>query len=63
MNERDRSRSGPKDQGPTEPDFAAQMARAEFGRHYVDTARVEQTLADGAIASRPRDLGPRRRRR
>ena len=63
MNDRDRSRNGPKDQNPSEPDFAAQMARAEFGRHYLDTARVEQTLADGAIVSRPRTSGERKRRR
>jgi len=37
---------------PREPDFAAQMARAEFGRHYVDTGRVEQALEHGEIVFR-----------
>jgi hypothetical protein len=32
-----------------EADFATQLARAEFGRHYIDTRRVEQTLKDGEI--------------
>lgn len=31
------------------PDFAAQMARAEFGRHYVDAWQIEQTLKHGEI--------------
>jgi hypothetical protein len=31
------------------PDFAEQMARAEFGRHYVDTGRIEQALRRGEI--------------
>lgn len=30
-------------------DYAAQMARAEFGRFYVDPARVRQELRDGEI--------------
>jgi hypothetical protein len=34
---------------PEESDFAAQLARAEFGRHYVDPRRVQQTLKDGEI--------------
>lgn len=33
-------------------DYAAQMARAEFGRHYVDTERVEQVLDNGEIVLR-----------
>ena len=43
-----------------EPDFAAQMARAEFGRHYVDTGRIEQALKDGEIVFRHRAPGRRR---
>jgi hypothetical protein len=40
-------------------DYAAQMARAEFGRHYVDPDRLEQTLKNGEIVLRQK---PRRRR-
>ena len=44
-------------------DYAARMARAEFGRHYVDPDRVEQVLNDGEIVfrhKRPRrGEGPR----
>lgn len=46
------------------PDFAAQMARAEFGRHYVDADRTCQTLHKGEIVFRdkapPRRATPRR---
>lgn len=38
-------------------DFAAQMARAEFGRHYIDAERIEQTLKDGEIVFRHRRRG------
>ena len=40
-------------------DYAARMARAEFGRHYVDPERVEQVLNDGEIVFRHKR--PRRR--
>ena len=44
-------------------DYAARMARAEFGRHYVDPDRVEQVLNDGEIVFRPkRDNGRQRPR-
>ena len=42
-------------------DYAARMARAEFGRHYVDPERIEQTLRDGEIVFRHKP--PRRRER
>jgi hypothetical protein len=44
-------------------DFAARMARSEFGRHYIDPGRIEQTLWDGEIVFRHKPLsrGPRRR--
>ncbi|CAN5255004.1 hypothetical protein BH11PSE2_BH11PSE2_18810 [soil metagenome] len=41
------------------PDYAAQMARAEFGRHYIDPERVEQTLYYGEILLKPKP--PQRR--
>jgi hypothetical protein len=46
----DSQRRPPAPQGPA--DFAAQMARAEFGRFYVDGARIEQTLQQGAVVFR-----------
>ncbi len=41
-----------------EADFAAQMARAEFGRHYIDPDRLNQVLENGEIVFRRRP--PRR---
>jgi hypothetical protein len=35
------------------------MARAEFGRHYVDAGRIEQALRDGEIVFQHKE---RRRR-
>ena len=50
----------PRDDDPDQgPDFAARMARAEFGRHYVDPGRVEQALREGVIVLR--EKRPRRR--
>lgn len=43
------------------PDFAAQMARAEFGRHYVDPGRIEQTLKYGEIVFQDRKPAQRGR--
>jgi len=50
-----RANNGPP--RPHGPDFAARMARAEFGRHYIDTGRVEQSLEHGEIIFRHRKLG------
>ncbi|MEO6340323.1 MAG: hypothetical protein ABIO39_09820 [Caulobacteraceae bacterium] len=44
-------------------DYATQMARAEFGRHYVDPERIEQTLKDGEIVFRHKPGDRRERRR
>ncbi len=46
-----------------DPDYAARMARAEFGRFYLDTARVEQTLKEGEIVFRHKASDPRRKAR
>lgn len=51
----DRGASQPQRDGGA--DFAAQMARAEFGRHYIDAERIEQTLKDGEIVFRHRRRG------
>jgi hypothetical protein len=42
-------------------DYAAQMARSEFGRHYLDPERVEQILYDGEIVVRLKKRPPPRR--
>ena len=39
-------------QGGYGPDFAARMAKAEFGRHYLDAGRIGQTLERGEIVFR-----------
>jgi hypothetical protein len=43
----------------SKPDFAAQMARAEFGRHYVDSGRIEQVLKRGEIVFQHKAPGQR----
>lgn len=42
----------PKDERPEGEDFAARMARAEFGRHYVDPRRIEPALRGGEMVLR-----------
>lgn len=57
-----RAGSNPPPKSPPQardPDYAAHMARAEFGRFYLDPERVEQTLRDGEIVFRPK-TPPRR---
>ncbi len=44
-------------------DYAARMARAEFGRHYVDPDRLEQVLNDGEIVFRHKRNESRRKPR
>ena len=44
-------------------DYAAQMARSEFGRHYIDPERIEQTLRDGEIVLRHKAVKARERPR
>jgi hypothetical protein len=39
------------------------MARAEFGRHYIDTRRIEQTLRQGEIVFKDKAPVPGTRRR
>jgi len=51
-----RARTGPA----RGADFAAQMARAEFGRFYIDTERVEQALQRGEIVFRDKKKPDRR---
>lgn len=44
-------------------DYAAQMARAAFGRHYIDAERIEQTLKHGEIVFQHKTHGRRGRPR
>lgn len=54
-------RAGSNPPQTRDPDYAAHMARAEFGRFYLDAERVEQTLWDGEIVIRHKP--PARRRK